>query len=51
MMIAALVLVALDPDQRSTLFYMIPFIAACYVFYYAREAWRKRHPVDDSPII
>ncbi len=50
-MIAALVLVALDPDQRSTLFYMIPFIAACYVFYYAREAWRKRHPVDDSPII
>ena len=42
MCIGALVLVVLDPSQRSTLLYMIPFVALCYVAYYASEAWRRR---------
>ncbi|MBT1166955.1 amino acid permease [Bifidobacterium simiarum] len=42
MCVLALVLVVLDPSQRSTLYYMIPFVALCYGFHYAREAWRKR---------
>ena len=41
-LLAALVLVVLDPSQRSTLLYMIPFVALCYVAYYASEAWRRR---------
>ncbi len=42
MCVGALVLVVLDPSQRSTLLYMIPFVALCYVAYYASEAWRRR---------
>lgn len=39
----ALVLVAVDPSQRSMIVMMVPFVAACYAFYYGREAWRRRH--------
>ncbi|TPF97506.1 amino acid transporter [Bifidobacterium sp. UTCIF-39] len=39
----ALVLVVFDESQRSTLYYMIPFVGLCYAFYYAREAWRRKH--------
>ena len=42
MCVGALVRVVLDPSQRSTLLYMIPFVALCYVAYYASEAWRRR---------
>lgn len=44
--ILALVLVVLDPAQRSTLYYMIPFVGLCYAFYYGREAWRKKHSTE-----
>ena len=43
----SLALVAADPSQRSTLVMMVPAVALCYVFYYAREAWRARHPKHD----
>ncbi len=43
MCVGALVLVICDPAQRSTLLYMIPFMALCYAGYYASAAWRKRH--------
>ena len=45
----ALVLVICDPSQRSTLLYMIPFVALCYTGYYASVAWRtKRHGGQDD---
>ncbi len=48
MCIGALVLVICDPSQRSTLLYMIPFVALCYAGYYASVAWRaKRHGGQD----
>ena len=38
-----------DPSQRSTLLYMIPFVALCYTGYYASVAWRaKRHGGQDD---
>ena len=39
----SLVLVAWDPTQRSTLLMMLPFVALCYGFFYARQAWRRKH--------
>ena len=49
MCVGALVLVICDPSQRSTLLYMIPFVALCYTGYYASAAWRaKRHGVQDD---
>lgn len=38
MCIGALVLVICDSSQRSTLLYMIPFVAICYIGYYASVA-------------
>ena len=43
MCIGALVLVICDPSQRSTLLYMIPFVAICYIGYYASVAWHRKH--------
>lgn len=43
MCIGALVLVICDSSQRSTLLYMIPFVAICYIGYYASVAWRRKH--------
>lgn len=34
MCVGALVLVAIDPAQRSTLVYMVPFVALCYAVYH-----------------
>ena len=49
MCVGALVLVICDPSQRSTLLYMIPFVALCYAGYYASVAWRaKRHGGQDD---
>ena len=49
MCVGALVLVICDPSQRSTLLYMIPFVALCYTGYYASVAWRtKRHGGQDD---
>lgn len=36
------VLIIFDPTQRPALFYMVPFIIACYVIYYVKEAIKKR---------
>lgn len=36
------VLIVFDPTQRPALFYMIPFIAACYAVYYGRKMLKKR---------
>lgn len=36
MCVGALALVVLDPSQRSTLLYMIPFVALCYAGYYLK---------------
>lgn len=36
------VLVVFDPSQRMALFYTIPFVALCYIFYYMRQAILKR---------
>ncbi|WP_418287670.1 amino acid permease [Lentilactobacillus curieae] len=36
------VLIVFDPTQRPALFYMIPFIAACYAVYYGKKMLKKR---------
>ncbi|MGP7816644.1 amino acid permease [Niallia sp. 01092] len=36
------VMVVFDPSQRVALFYTIPFVAFCYIFYYAKESIRKK---------
>lgn len=41
MCIGALVLVALDDTQRSTLYTMIPFVALCYGGYHLLERHRR----------
>ncbi|KAB8287162.1 amino acid transporter [Bifidobacterium ramosum] len=41
MCLGALVLVALDDTQRSTLYCMVPFVALCYGGYWAIERARK----------
>lgn len=43
MCVFALVLVAVDPSQRTTLIALIPCVLACYGYYYGRLAWRRRH--------
>ena len=42
MSLLSCVLIVFDPNQRSSLLYMLPFIALCYGFYYGRAAWRRR---------
>ena len=42
MCIGALVLVAFDDTQRSTLYYMVPFVALCYLGYHLLERRRRR---------
>ena len=42
MCIGALVLVALDDTQRTTLYYMIPFVALCYLGYHLLEHHRRQ---------
>ncbi|WP_390407194.1 amino acid permease [Lacticaseibacillus jixiensis] len=41
MSLLSCVLIVFDPTQRPSLYYMVPFVLACYAFYYAREQWRK----------
>ncbi|WP_172968651.1 amino acid permease [Companilactobacillus mishanensis] len=36
------VLIIFDPNQRTALFYMIPFIAICYGVYYGKSYLKKR---------
>lgn len=43
------VLIVFDPNQRSSLLYMLPFIALCYGFYYGRAAWRRRRESVSKP--
>ena len=42
MTVVALILILFDSSQRTTVFYMIPFMALCYVWYYVRAWWKKR---------
>ncbi len=42
MSLLSCVLIVFDPTQRPSLYYMVPFVLACYAFYYGREKWRKR---------
>lgn len=42
MCLGALVLVAFDDTQRSTLYYMVPFVALCYLGYHLLERRRRR---------
>nr|WP_239457602.1 amino acid permease [Bifidobacterium pullorum] len=48
MCVGALVLVAADPAQRSTLLAMVPFMALCYAVHYGVAAWRKRRGARDG---
>ena len=44
-------LIVFDPNQRSALFYMIPFLILCYGFYYGKEYLKKRrHKVSDEDV-
>ncbi|MCH5462175.1 amino acid permease [Lactobacillus sp. LC28-10] len=43
MCLLSCVLIVFDPTQRPALFYMVPFLILCYVVYYGKEAWSKRH--------
>jgi S-methylmethionine transporter len=36
------VLIVFDPAQRTALFYTIPFVLFCYIFYYIKERVRKK---------
>ena len=52
MCLFALVLVVADPSQRSTLLYMIPFVALCYGVYYLRARLTRgsdRHDEENIP--
>lgn len=42
MCLGVLVLVALDPSQRPTLYSMVPFVALCYGGYYVIESRHRR---------
>lgn len=42
MTIVVAILILFDESQRTTLLYMIPFTVLCYVYYYARQWWKKR---------
>lgn len=48
MCLFALVLVVADPAQRSTLLYMIPFVALCYGVYYLRERLKHNRRHDEG---
>ncbi len=41
MSLLSCVLIVFDPTQRPSLYYMVPFVLACYAFYYGRERLRK----------
>ncbi|MFC6177266.1 amino acid permease [Companilactobacillus huachuanensis] len=41
MSLLSCVLIVFDPNQRSALFYMIPFLILCYVVYYGKEYLKK----------
>ncbi|ALB27958.1 amino acid permease [Companilactobacillus heilongjiangensis] len=43
MSLLSCVLIIFDPNQRSALFYMIPFLILCYAVYYGKEYLKKRH--------
>jgi len=43
MSLLSCVLIIFDPNQRSALFYMIPFIILCYAVYYGKEYLKKRN--------
>ncbi|WP_288762025.1 amino acid permease [uncultured Lacticaseibacillus sp.] len=49
MSLLSCVLIVFDPNQRSSLLYMLPFIALCYGFYYGRAAWRRRRESVSKP--
>ncbi|AIQ15116.1 amino acid permease [Paenibacillus durus] len=36
------VLIGFDPAQRAALFYTIPFVALCYICYYAKQSIQKK---------
>ena len=42
MSLLSCVLIIFDPNQRSALFYMIPFLILCYAVYYGKEFYKKR---------
>jgi len=46
MSLLSCVLIVFDPNQRSALFYMIPFIIICYAVYYGKEYLKKRSKKD-----
>ena len=47
MSLLSCVLIVFDPNQRSALFYMIPFIIICYAVYYGKEYLKKRSKKDN----
>lgn len=48
MSLLSCVLIVFDPNQRSALFYMIPFLILCYGVYYGKEYLKKRRVVNDN---
>lgn len=39
------IFVVFDPAQKAALFYTVPFVAACYAVYYAKEWARRRKAI------
>ncbi|QCX25766.1 amino acid permease [Companilactobacillus futsaii] len=48
MSLLSCVLIVFDPNQRSALFYMIPFLILCYGVYYGKEYLKKRRVVNND---
>lgn len=48
MSLLSCVLIVFDPNQRSALFYMIPFLILRYGVYYGKEYLKKRRVVNDN---
>jgi len=46
MSLLSCVLIIFDPNQRTALFYMIPFILLCYAVYYGKVYLKKRSKKD-----
>ncbi|MFT8320240.1 MAG: amino acid permease [Bacillus sp. (in: firmicutes)] len=42
------ILIVFDPSQKIALFYTIPFVAFCYIFYYTKERIKKKNSLKEQ---